>query len=270
MRLTNIGSFNYSKEDYSRLFFRIKWVNEANVPPNNATLRLFLLNNMSEIYKLDIKDDLANSSNVWANVSVNLGSENWTQKNSTIQANITGIGFQLSWANPANLTLKIDEVFFGTYTSASSTFATQLTYLLIRSITHFLLEWIILSGIVFFFLKSFSDWAGTWKNLLSTVGYVYSPSIIYSSALALLFLFLPTVFFPYNISYLEYLDIYQRSWGVSISIVGLLYYVWVTILCGIFLKKLHEFSWRKAFLMGFGAIFTSLLLSSFLLSAFFL
>jgi len=271
MRLTNIEYSSYSKENNSRLFFSIKWVNEENVPPTNVTLQLFLFNNMSERFELDIRNDVANSSNVWANVSANLSSENWTQKNSTIQANITGIGFQLRLANSANLTLKIDDLFFGTYTSLSSsnTFTPQLAYLLIQNSIQFLLEWIILSGIVFLLLKSLSDWTGLWKNLLSTVGYAYSPSIIYSGVLALLFLFLPPIFFPYNISYLEYLNIYQRSWGIPISVVGFMYYGWLTILCGISLKKLHGLSWSKALLISFGAIVMSLLLSAFILSAFF-
>lgn len=271
MRLTNIEYSSYFKENDSRLFFSIKWVNEENVPPTNATLQLFLFSNVSERFELDIKSDVANSSNVWANVSANFNSENWTHNNSTIQANITGIGFQLRWADSANLTLKIDDLFFGTYTSLSSsnTFAPQLAYLLMQNSIQFLLEWIILSGVVFLLLKSLSDWTGPWKNLLSTVGYSYSPSIIYSGVLVLLFLFLPPVFFPYNISYSESLNIYQLSWGIPISVVGLVYYGWLTILCGISLKKLHELSWSKAFLISFGAIVMSLLLSAFILSAFF-
>jgi hypothetical protein len=272
MHLTGIGSFNCSEEEYSRLSFRIKWLNEANVTPSDATLQLFSFSNESRRFELNISNVIANSTNVWANVSINLATDNWIETPQSLPSwsNITGIGFLLSWANAANLTLKIDDLFFGKYESISSstTFGTQLLYSLIRGGVNFLLEWVILSGVVLLSLKSFSDWKGLWKNLLSILGYVYSASIIYLGALALLFFVLPPIFLPYHITYFEYLDIYQRSWGLPISILNLLSYGWITILCTIALKKIHELSWSKAFLIGLGAVVMSLLFSSFLLSAF--
>ena len=269
MSLTNIGSFNCSEEEYSRLTFRIKWVNEANVTPT-ATLQLFSLNNESR-FELDVGDVIANSTNVWANVSVNLATENWSGENLTKWGSITGISFQLAWVNPANLTLKIDGLFFGKFIPMSSSvnFDLQLVYSLAQSGVNFLLEWLILSGIVLLALKSFSDWKGIWKDLFSIVGYAYSTSIVYLVALIILFFLLPPIFFPLNFTYFEYIAIYQVSWGIPISILSLLYYGWATILCAIALKKMHELSWNKAFLISFGAVIMSLIFSSLLLSAFF-
>jgi len=272
MRLTGIGSLNCSEEEYSRLSFRMKWLNEANVPPSDATLQLFSFSNESRRFDLDISDVIANRTDVWANVSVNLASDGWMEmpQSSPSWANVTGIGFLFSWANATNLTLKIDDLFFGKYESISSstTFGTQLLYSLIRGGVNFLLEWVILSGVVLLSLKSFSDWKGLWKNLLSILGYVYSASIVYLGALVLLFFVLPPIFLPYHSTYFEYLDIYQRSWGTQISILSLLSYGWITVLCTIALKKIHELSWNMAFLIGLGAVVMSLLFSSFLLSAF--
>jgi len=272
MRLTGIGSFNCSEEEYSRLSFRVKWLDEANVTPSSAILQLFSFGNDGRRFELDISDVIANSTDVWANVSVNLATNDWIETLQTLPSwtNVTGIGFLFSWVNAANLTLKIDDLFFGKYESISSspTFGTQLLYSLIRGGVNFLLEWVILSGVVLLSLKSFSDWKGLWKNLLSILGYVYSASIVYLGALALLFFVLPPIFLPYHSTYFEYLDIYQRSWGMPISILSLLSYGWITVLCTIALKKIHEFSWSKAFLIGLGAVVMSLLFSSFLLSAF--
>ncbi|UCB60360.1 MAG: hypothetical protein JSW72_09725 [Candidatus Bathyarchaeota archaeon] len=269
MQLKNIGSFSSSEEEHSRLLFRMKWVHAANTTPTNATLQLTLLENSSESIQLSIENYVANRSNTWANVSVSLSSETSNQKDIEAPANITGVSFLLQWNAPANLTLKIDELFFGAYSalSTSNVFTTQLAYLLMQSSVQFLLQWVILSGIALLLLKSFSHWTGPWRNLLATVGYVYSPSIIYSVVLAFLFALLPPVFFPYFLTFSEYLSI-QSSWGIPISIVGLLYYGWLTILCGISLKSLEELSWRTALLISFGAVIMSLLLSSFLLSAF--
>ncbi len=270
-RLTDVGSFNCSEEEYSRFSFSVKWVSEENATPA-ALLQLFSLNNESTRFERDITNSIANKTGRWGNITVNLATDDWVEIPEGLPSweNVTGIGFQVTWPNLANVTLKIDDMFFGKYTSvaSSNTFDQQLVYSLTRSSISFLLEWLILSGIAFLTLKSFFNWTGLWKNLLATVGYVYSASIIQLVALTLLFLLLPPIFLPYNITYVEYLDIYQRSWGIPISVLSLLSYVWTTILCAVALKSLQSLSWMQAFLTGFGAVVISLLLSSFLLSAF--
>lgn len=271
MRLTDIGSFNCSEEECSHLSFRIKWMNEANVTPN-AILQLFSLNDESNRFELDIGPLVANSSDVWANITVSLATDSWIEvpEDFPSWANVTGIGFQLMWLSSANLTVKIDDLFFGKYVpiSSLSTFGMQLAYSIMRSGVNFLLEWLILSGVVLLALKSFSDWNGFWKNLFSIVGYIYSTSIVYLVTLAMLFLVLPPIFLPYNITYLEYLALYQGSWGIPIYVLTLAFYGWAIILCTVACKRLHELSWSKAFIIGFGSIVMSLLFSSILLSLF--
>jgi hypothetical protein len=272
VRLTGIGSFNCSKEEYSRLSFRTKIVSDMNATPTDAKLQLSSLNNESRFFEMDIKDQLAGVAGAWANVSVNLATESWTGENSPSWTNVTGLELQLTWAEPTTLTLKIDDLFFGKFYSviSSEALAVQSTYWLLRSAFDFLLKWLILSTIVYLALRSFSEWKGPWKDIVSISGYVYSVSIVYQAALAVAFLLLPSIFLAYNITYTEYLDIYQSNWGTPISILSLLQYVWTTVLCTIASKKIvQEISWNKAFLTGFGATVMSLVLSSFVLSAFF-
>jgi hypothetical protein len=166
--------------------------------------------------------------------------------------------------------LKIDDLFFGKYSPVSSLegFELQLVYFGVRSLVNFLLEWLILSGIVLLALKSFSDWKGVWKNLFAVVGYVYSTFIIYFAALILLFLVLPPFFFPQNLT-IEIVELYQSSWGIPSSILSLIFYGWTAILCVVALKKIHELSWSRAALIGVAAVFLSAFWGSFLLSIFF-
>lgn len=272
IQLTNIGSFNCSKEEYSRLFFRIKLVNAANTTPTEAKLQLSSFNNESRAFDIDVMSSLIDIADDWANVSVDLATEEWTATNLPSWANITGVRLQLTWAESATLFLKIDDLFFGKFNpvTSSSSLALQGTYWLMRNVFDFLLRWLILSVIVFLALKSLSEWKGFWKDMLSILGYVFSVLIVYQIALALTFLVLPPLYIPYNISYTKYLDIYQSSWGLPISVLGLLQYGWTTILCAIAVRKMVlELSWNKAFLVGFGAVIMSLILGSILLSAFF-
>jgi hypothetical protein len=272
VRLTGIGSFNCSEEEHSRLSFRVKIVSNTNATPTDAKLQLFSLNNESRVFEMNIKDQLVGIADAWANVSVNLATESWTTENSPSWTNVTGIGLQLTWAEPTTLILKTDDLFFGKFYSviSSEALAVQSAYWLLRSVFDFLLKWLILSTIVYLALKSFSGWKGLWKDLVSILGYVYSVSIVYQGALAVAFLLLPPIFLSYNLTYTEYLDIYQSNWGLPISILSLLQYGWATILCTIASKKIvQEISWNKAFLIGFGAVVMSLVFSSFVLSAFF-
>ncbi len=270
LRLTGIGSINCSKEEYGRLSLRTKWINAGNVTPTDATLQLFSLNDEDKRFELDVSDLLADTGDTWANVSVNLAGDDWTAENAPSWDNITGIGLVVSWADLSTLTLKIDDLFFGRFYTVMWDDITLLSiFWIMRSVTDFLIRWLMLSAIAFLILKSVSKWSGVWKNLVSTLGYIYSVTLVYQGALALVFLVLPPIFVPYNFAYEEYIAIYQNNWGLPISILSLLYYAWTTVLCTIALKKMQELSWNKAFLGGFGAVIMSIIFSSIILTAFF-
>ena len=272
VRLTEVGSVNCSKEEHSRLSFKAYLVSSVTASPTGAELQLFSFNNESRVFKMDVRDLLGGSADAWANISVNLGTDSWTSENSPSWENVTGVGLRLTWADPVSLILKIDGLFFGKFDSAvsSDSLAVQSTYWLLRSAIDFLLRWLILSAIAFLALRSFSEWKGFWKDLVSTLGYIYSVFIVYQGALTVAFLFLPPIFIPYNLTYAEYLDIYQSNWGLPISTLSLIQYGWTTILCTIAVRKLVlDISWSRAFLIGFGAVIMSLILSSFALSALF-
>jgi len=272
VRLTRIGSYNFSEEEHSRLALRTKFLSNANATPTDAKLQLFSFENESRVFEMDIRDQLVGTADAWANVSVNLVAESWNGENSPSWANVTGVGLQLTWAEPMIFILKVDDLFFGEFypVVSSDSLALQSTYWLLRSAFDFLLRWLILSAIVYLALRSFSEWKGFWKDLVSILGYVYSVLIVYQGALAIAFLLLPPIFIPYNLTYAEYLDIYQSNWGLPISFLSLLQYGWTTVLCTIASRKVvQEISWSKAFLVGFGAVIMSLILSSFALSAFF-
>jgi len=272
LELTSIGVLNASTEEYNRLSFSIKWVNAEGIVPTTATLQLLSLNNENHWFEQDIEPLLANTTDRWANVTsfeaLNLAtSPPWTLHGSPRWDSITGIVFQLTWEDPANLSVKVDDLFFGKYEDLTSSGSTIILLAsLMRSGVDFVSEWLILSVIAFLALKSFAGWSGSWKNLWLVVGYVYSTSIVHLGALLLVSIFLPPIFLPYNATYSEYVNITQGNWGTPISVLGLANYVWATILCTVSLQKVGKLGWSKAFLMGFGAIVMTLLLSSFLLT----
>jgi hypothetical protein len=272
VQLTGIGGFNCSKEEYSRLFLRMKLLNAANTTPTDARLYLFSSGSESRAFNISIADPLLDAGDHWANISLTLAQENWgTGLNSPTWTNITGIRLGLTWAAPSTLVLTIDDLFFGRFIPAVSSEPLGLlgTYWLMHSVLDFLLRWLILSVIVYLALRSLSGWRGLWKDTLSILGYVFSVSIVYQLALALVFLALPPIYIPYNATYTEYLDIYQKDWGLPVSILSLVQYGWSTALCTVAVRKMAlDLSWSKAFLVGFGAIIMSIILGSILLAVF--
>ncbi|TET56152.1 hypothetical protein E3J51_05400 [Candidatus Bathyarchaeota archaeon] len=269
MYLTEIGSINCSEGEHSRLSLAIKISNEEEL--TTAALQLFSGNNDPNGFELDILPLIGTVANTWVNITVDLANDNWTKTTATSSwTDITGIGFQLTRLGLGNFTVKVDGLFFGKFVSSASSYGVDLQLLsVVRSSINFLLEWLILSGVVLLLLRSFSKWTGSFKDLFYYIGHVYSASIVYLSAIALTSFFLPPLYIPANITFQQYVNIYQASWGAPISYLTLLYYGWATILCAVSLKKLVEMSWSKAILVGFGAFVMGVLFSSFLLSVFF-
>lgn len=269
MYLTEIGSINCSEGEHSRLSLAIKIANEGELM--TAVLQLFSGNSDTNGFDLDILPLMGTVASTWVNITVDLANDNWTKTKATSSwTDITGIGLQLTWLDLGNFTVKVDGLFFGKFVSSLSSYGVDLPLLsVVRSSINFLLEWLILSGVVLLILRSFSKWTGSFKDLFNYIGHVYSASIVYLSAIALTSFFLPPLYIPANITFQQYVNIYQASWGAPISYLTLLYYGWATILCAVSLKKLVEMSWSKAILVGFGAFVMGVLFSSFLLSAFF-
>jgi hypothetical protein len=274
LNLVGMEELNFSKQEENRLSFSLKWSQEAEEFPNFAVLQLFSHNEESHRFELDLLPYLSNESNIWMNLtSVNalvLCSDDWKAPESPPSwDSITGIGFNLSWSQPSNLTLKVDDLFFGKYTSALSrtSLEIQLQTLWVTGLDFFV-KWMILAIIASLAMQAFSGWKGSWRSLFFSTGYIYAPYMVYLLALSVLFLLLPPIFLPYRYTYDEYISITQ-VWSFPISILNFLTnVVWTTILCTLVLKKMDSISWTRAFFVAFGAVVMSFLLASILLSIF--
>ena len=272
MRLTGIHVLNIVDEDYSRLSISVKFTSEPSTRPKTVLLQLFSYEDQSSGFNIDIEPLLEANMGDWSNITVNLMTEEWTAMDDEASwDDITEMGCLLTWVDSANITVGIDQLYLGRYIPFSSA-NTLYSHIgsTFRSVVDFLVGWLILSGLVLLVLKGLSGWGGSWRILLSSMGYTYSSSIVYLIVLMLLFFFLPSIFIPYDIEAWRATEIYQESWGNPISILSLIFYGWATVLCGVALKKIADLSWAKALFIGLGAVMLSLLFSSFLLSALFI
>jgi hypothetical protein len=255
MTLTEVGSFNCSRNaDSERLSFWIKWKSQnvifAHAP--NATLKL-LSDNSENCLKLNLGGKLSNSSDEWKIAKVDLGpdSEGWEGVGSPDWENITGLEFRLIWSVPANLTLKIDDLYFAKFVLIRKYFFAGWFSSLMMSAFGFFIQWGLYAGVLLLVVKLFGTGVGSWKALLIVVGYLFSVRIVYLLVTAVVIPILPEVRFE-NLAQIWYSTLpYQ-----TILYFGFVTEVWMAALCAIAVRSFYAFTWKKA--IGIAA-FASLL-----------
>ena len=255
MKLTEVGAFNCSRNaDYERLSFWIKWryQNAIFARPPNATLKLFS-DNGNDWLNLDFGSRLSNSSDEWKIVKVDLGpdSEEWEGVGFPDWENITGVEFRLVWSGPANLTMKIDDLYFAKFVVLTKYFFAGWFSSLMMSALGFFIYWGIYAGVLLLVVKLFGEGVGSWKALFVVVGYLFSVRIVYLFVTAVFITILPEVRFE-NLAQIWYSTLpYQ-----TILYFGFVTEVWMAALCAIAVRFFYAFTWKKAICI---AVFASLL-----------
>lgn len=267
MKLIEIGPFDCSgNSGYRGLSFRIKWIHQNEKPPSsNATLQLFSYEE-NRYFRYDLSNNMTSSSNEWTNLTANVGSgHGWVPVSSPDWENITALEFRLAWlpSDAANLTMKIDDVYFGEYVSplASDFFTGWLVSSLMGSATDFIVRWILYAGLLLLMIKIFGGKTGPWSALFNVVGYVFAVTMVYITIDALMINMLPSLSFPLKawspvageeeIGLALWNQIIQDNWGTSWAY-NLRYYLpfivhaWTAALGTIALHFAREFAWKKA------------------------
>jgi len=285
MKLIDIGTFDcLADKGYKGLSFRIKWIHQNNTFPANATLRLF--SNDNRYFELDINDKIANSSNTWGNATVDIGPTNLNWRPSVDSpnwGNITGLELELAWlaSDAANLTMKIDDLYFGKHVSYltlgafTGWFVDSLTFTAFR----FFLGWSLYAILLLLIIKLSGNKAGPWSVLFIVIGYTFSINIVQVLVDAFRFSTLPTLVFPLKawnpIVGEEGLasklidDIYQTSWYPTLAYkltmpLTFVFIVWAIALSAIAIHFLREFTWKKAAGISIAAYFIYLFVRGFL------
>jgi len=273
MKKTDIGQFNCLEEaGFKALSFRIKWIHQnGKFPWSSATLRLFSLDE-SRYFKLNSTDLISNSTDKWANITVNIGpgASEWIQVNSPSWENVTGLEFEMGWlaSDIGNLTMRIDDLFFGKYISflATNMYGSTIIPSIIDGVFVFFLNWAIFAGVLMVCTVTLREKVGPWKTFFIVIGYVFSITIVYILVRALLISALPELRVQYEawkawdpnateaertIAIEIITQQIQKYWSPSwIYQIGsyLIFAMdaWTVILSVIAIHILREISWKKA------------------------
>jgi len=265
MRLTDIESFNCSRNaGYERLSFWIKWKSPNVVFADlNATLRLFS-NNGDDCFKLDFVEKLSNLSDEWSEVKVDIGPESesyegWEHVGSPDWENVTGVEFALVWSIPANLTMKIDDLYFAKFVPLLRHFLTGWFTSLTMSAISFFINWGVYAIVLLLAIKVFGEKVDSAKTLFLVVGYLFSVKIVHILVAVALIPALPVIRLE-NLAQVWYSTLpYQ-----AIAYFDLVTRVWMAILCAIATHLLFTLTWRKAVSISVLASLINFILVSFM------
>jgi len=250
LKITGIGSINCSETGYNELFFWIKWIHEEGLSPSSGTLKLFSSREDS-YFESDITS-LLKSNGEWTNTTLNVGpDQGWTSNNSSDWQSITGIEFILDWSSSANLTMKIDGLYFRKFSSPLITgeFSMLLPSLLIQVVLNFAMNWILWAGILIIVAKLFQEDLGRWNIFFVIIGYSFIATVVYTLVNAVPLSTLPLLNVPLDAD--AFNALLDASWrpllayqlGLYIPVIG---EVWIAALGAVAVRLLKETTWSKA------------------------
>jgi len=248
MTLTTTDIFDVTKETgYKELFFWIKWTQESTSFPSSASLKLFS-GSQDRYFESDITSLLA-SSGQWTNATVSLDpAQGWASVNSSDWHSITDIEFQLDWASPSELTVKIDGLFFRDYLSPIETgrFAGSLVTIILQVA----MNWILWAGILTLVAKLFQEELGTWNVVFIIIGYVFMATVVTNILSAVVVSTLPSAT-PMLDATARYYTLTDEAWLSSVAYqlllpIFLIGEAWIAALSAVALRLMKETTWGKA------------------------
>jgi len=276
MRLNLTEPANCSGVDgFKKLSFRIKLEYPDTTAPNSVFINLF--SSPADNFQYNLTQYFT-SINVttWNNLTIPVGPE-IEFINSTEKAdwnNIIGLTLTFTWSEKANLTAKIDGLFFrGVFKSPIENASFYLPSLGMLAFMQFAIQWIFLSGLLYIVSK----WFGAklaWKTLVILTGFIlitlFIQALIYTFASATL----PELQYP-----LEYFGgvegekqvatnkISEKTWIIDQVnfYVQITMLIWTIILSAIAIRTQTTFSTPKSIGIAALSYFLSLYLAGFVI-----
>jgi hypothetical protein len=250
LKLTDIGSIDCSEAGQKELFFWIKWTCEGELSPSSGVLKLFSEGEDS-YFESDITA-LLNSSGEWANATLPVGSnQGWTSNNSPDWQSITGVEFKLEWSSSANVTLKVDGLFFRNFVPfiESVGFGGVIQLASLNLIMPFFMDWILWAAILVVVAKLFQENLGRWTVLLVIIGYSFIATVVYTLVSTALIATLPPLHWYLDPAVTQ--TLLNEMWGplpaYQLSLyLPLIGSIWTTALAAVVVRLMLQSTWKKA------------------------
>ena len=214
--------------------------------------------------------DLLVSSGEWTNTTLKVGpDQGWSSNDSPDWQNITGIEFRLDWSSSANLTMKIDGLFFIKYSSPLITgeFSAILPSILLQVVLDFVMNWILWAGILIIVAKLFNEDLGRWNVFFVIIGYSFIATVVFTLISVAPLSALPSLNVPLDAN--AFNALLDASWRPLLAYQLWLYIpiigqVWIAALGAVAIRVMKKITWSKAATIAAVAFAIRFLLSLFL------
>lgn len=275
MQLDNIGSIDCSDPTgYKNMSFRIKLIQPNATQVTNASLSL--LSGPTDYFYRNLTQRFVSVNNtLWYNLTVPIGPES-AMGNPTANAdwsNITGLRFGFAWSESANLTVRLDGLFFrGIFKPFTENGIDYVFRYSLSAFMQFFIQWFFFGGLLYVVAKALGA-KTLWKPILIVVGFALVTFFIQTLISTAAYATLPVLHYPLEITggtkdefAAAYSKILDETWLVSqvTGFVRIAMYFWTIILAGIAARMLVEFSWVKSLLVAAVAYIVSIVAQAFI------
>jgi len=260
-------------EGYKKMSFRIKMIYPNTTELDEASLYLF--SGQADYFYCNLIEQFASlNKSVWNNLTVTIGPESgWVEKGVPDWSEVTSLGFRFMWSEDADLTVRIDGLFFrGVFKPIIENVPMSVFNYSVGAFMQFTVKWVFLSGLLYIMIRAFGA-KTSWRPLLILVGFVLITIFIQAAINAVTFSTLPVIYRPlelvggvggeFEAAYNNFLG---EIWLVDqiYRYVQIAVLVWTIALCSIATRELAEFSWTKSFLVSVVAYFVSMMAENFI------
>ena len=292
------GQANCGANGFRNITFRVNIVS-PDAKPESVNLTLYVSD--FDFFSYDLTNAFSNSVvNVWNNITLPVGSGDWTSTGNPNWENITSLKLDFGWSSSSDVNLLVDGMFFkGKFETQIDLIGTP-AYLgssTLNGFAPFLFEWLILTGIMYLLIKGLKGDV-VWKPLMVAVGYALVTLVIQALIITVIYTTLPNLYYSLNI--LNYVPgEFQAAYDILLSqiatvnmasyIVQAAMWVW-TVALGTFItraitgsKQIAEqvsrgkpvpeatvggevtaFSWMKCLLVSGASLFLTIIILGFL------
>jgi len=197
-----------------------------------------------------ISSSVPTETSIWLKIT-DVGSINCSEETGYNELSITGIEFRLDWSSSANLTMKIDGLFFRKFSSPLITgeFSTLLPSLLIQLVMNFAMNWILWAGILILVAKLFNEDLGRWNIVFVIIGYSFIATVVYTLVSVVPLSTLPMLNVPLDAD--AFNALFDVSWRPLLAYQLWLYIpvigeAWIAALGAVAVRLMKETTWGKA------------------------
>jgi hypothetical protein len=265
----------FGADGYKNMSFRIKMTYPNTTELNNATMKLF--STQTDYFQYNLTSySLPSNSTVWNNLTIAIGTgSEWTVDGSPDWGNITSLMYDFVWSENANLTVRLDGLFFrGIFKSAIEEVSiySLLNYSLM-AFMQFAITWVLLGGLMFIMSRGLGG-KTQWKPMLVVAGFALILLFAQMVINVIIAANLPNLYYP-----LEWVGGVSGEGQTALnklaadtalasrisSYVSIAAIFWIICLCALAVRLLTEFSWTKCFLVSVVAYFVTMIVVNIIL-----